>query len=243
MSNRYNDKAGYIPGVYLQPYNYPHIHLTPSLHRHSVSNLQIPSLSLGQQSHQFSRSQRNLQEMSLSRPSSPHLLKPESKQMSRSLNVLTARSPTSLPPVPPANMDLKLASAHRPTPPTITIELDEDEPRSLETYSPGSFDSESDFSFNDDLSSSSGSSSLHLSLTEDQLRLSRTPPPPSSQHLSPTGSGLRTPSVSDPNIYKGPTPKVPPRPRTHDILTRCTTVTRNNAARGLLPTQTEITSH
>ncbi|KAL3053834.1 hypothetical protein OYC64_006211 [Pagothenia borchgrevinki] len=91
------------------------------------------------------------------------------------------------------------------------------------------------------------SSSINLSQSNEQeLRLSRTPPPVLSNRLSPTSGleGKMPPSVSDPNFYKGPTtPKVPPRPRAQEILTRCTTVTCKNAARGGLSlTQTEILS-
>jgi hypothetical protein len=41
---------------------------------------------------------------------------------------------------------------------------------------------------------------------------------------------------SDPNLFKmaPTTPKVPPRPRVQEILTRCTTVTRKNASKAKL---------
>uniref|UniRef100_A0A3Q2DQ32 NADPH oxidase organizer 1a n=1 Tax=Cyprinodon variegatus TaxID=28743 RepID=A0A3Q2DQ32_CYPVA len=66
---------------------------------------------------------------------------------------------------------------------------------------------------------------------DEQLRLSRTPPPMVANRLNPTGNheGTLLPSVSDPNLYKGPRfPTVPPRPRAQDILSRCTSVTRKN---------------
>lgn len=128
---------------------------------------------------------------------------------------------------------------------------------SLRADSEGSLMSDST-DFSDELNSSWASSSsfnlsynedqLHLSRSynEDRMRFSRTPPPMVSNRLSPTTGleGKMMPSVSDPNLYKGPTtPKVPPRPRAQEILTRCTTVTRKNAAKGgLSPTQTEIMS-
>ncbi|KAJ3601527.1 hypothetical protein NHX12_032495 [Muraenolepis orangiensis] len=139
--------------------------------------------------------------------------------------------------------------------PVITVEGDEGDIR-YRSHTLGSQESQdslgslgSDSSdFSDDLNSSNGSFTLNLaqSLNEQQLRLSRTPPPPtmSSNYLSPV-AGKITPSVSDPNLYKGSSlPKVPPRPRAQEILTRCTTVTRKNAAKGgsRSPTLSDIQS-
>lgn len=227
---RYKEKAGYIPSVYLQPYNYPHIRLTssrPEPHN-NTPQLQIPSL--GQQ---FSRSQENLLTLPSSRPSSPRLLQPETKQKSRSLNVLNVDKPTPASVVPSFNGTHSNGSAPQHVPPTITVQMDDEEDddvegRSLGDFSRGSFDSESDYSFSDDLSLSSGGSSLNLN--ED--RHSRTPEPSKSTHLSPTMGARLMPSVSDPNLFKSPaSPKIPPRPKPQQILSRCTTVTRKNAAR------------
>lgn len=241
---RYKEKTGYVPSSYLRSYNYPHIRLTPHLPDHQNSNY-LESPSLGQRSKQFSSSQENLLVMPSSRPSSPHLLKPEMKQKSQSLNVLPVRSPSPTVVVPPLSASHSNSSAHHQPVPTITVQMDDDDNdqgRSLENYSQGSFDSESDFSFSDDLSYSSGGSSPSLNVTEDQLRLSRTPQPPKSTHLSPSAGARLMPSLSDPNLYKSPaSPKVPPRPKPQQILTRCTTVTRKNAAMGTKsPTQTEM---
>ncbi|XP_070836798.1 NADPH oxidase organizer 1a [Chaetodon trifascialis] len=250
---RYKGKAGYIPAMYLQPYSYPHIRMT-SLHQepHSPSQLRVPSPSLEQQSHQLSRSQGNLLQLPPVRSPSPRLLQPDSKQRSRSLNMLSEQ-----PPAQPASTTARPASAATTPatakygpPPMIMVEMDGDQEqrvRSPTVDSEGSFVSDSsDYSFSDDLSSSSASSTFNMSLgvSDEQLRLSRTPPPMPSNRLSPTSGleGKLMPSVSDPNLYKGPTtPKVPPRPRAQEILTRCSTVTRKNAARASLsPTQTEI---
>nr|XP_046270926.1 NADPH oxidase organizer 1a [Scatophagus argus] len=245
---RYNGKTGYIPTMYLQPYNYPHIRMTANHQDHRAS---FPNLE--QQSHHLSRSQGNLLQLPPVRSSSPNLLHPENRQRSHSLNVLSEQPP-SQPAVrntpSPANVPTTPTSSTHAPPPTITVQMDGDEAhgRSLSMDSEGSFTSDSSFSFSDDLSSSSASLALNLShsLNEQQLRLSRTPPPTVCNRLSPTSGleGKMTPSVSDPNLYKGPTtPKVPPRPRTQEILTRCTTVTRKNATRAALsPTQAEILS-
>lgn len=223
---RYKEKAGYIPSVYLRPYNYPHVRLTPS--HQNTPQLQIPSL--GQQ---FTRSQENLLAMPSSRPSSPRLLQPESKIRSRSLNVLNANAPTPSVVVPAFNGKQSNGSAHHNVPPTITVQMDDDdvEGRSLEDYSRGSFDSESEYSFGDDISISSGNSSLNLTTIGDQHRHSYSPQPIKSTHLSPTMGARLMPSVSDPNLYKTPaSPKVPPRPKPQQIMSRCTTITRKNAA-------------
>lgn len=229
---RYKGKAGYIPSVYLRPYNYPHIHLTPShTERPNTPHLQIPSL--GQQ---FSRSQENLLARPSSRPSSPRLLQPESKLKSRSLNVLDANTPTPSIVVPSYNRNHSNGSARPHVPPTITVQMDDDdddeEDRRLGNYSQGSFDSESDYSF-DELSMSYGSSSLNLDVTEDQHRHSYSPQPPRRTLLSPTMAPRLMPSISDPNLYKSPaSPTIPPRPKPQQIMSRCTTITRKNATKG-----------
>lgn len=253
---RYNGKAGYIPTMYLQPCNHPHIRMTA--HHHDTRNsplLQIPSSSLAQQSQQLSRSQGNLLQLPPVRSSTPQPLQPDSKQISLSLDVLSEQPPAEPPArttAYPTNVATRPTTTKHASPPTIMVETDDTEERgrSMTQDSEGSFGSDSsDFSFSDDLSSSSESSTYNLSPTanDEQLRLSRTPPPMVSNRLSPTSSGPEgrlIPSVSDPNLYKGPTtPKVPPRPRAQEILTRCTTITRKNVKKsGLSPTQTEIQS-
>lgn len=248
---RYNGKVGYIPTMHLQPSNYPHIRLMPS-HQGSRS----PSPSLQQQSHQLSHSQGNLLQLPASRSPSPYL-QADSRQRSQSLNVLSEQPPAL--PAASANVGNRAA---RPAgfkqnpPPMITVEMDGEEEqrgRSPTTDSDSSFGSEStDFSLSDDLSDdlSSSTTSSMFSLrpggNDERVQLSRTPPPRMNNHLSPTSDteGKMIPSVSDPNLYKGPmTPKVPPRPRAQEILSRCTSITRKNAARGSpSPTQTEILS-
>ncbi|XP_036944883.1 NADPH oxidase organizer 1-like [Acanthopagrus latus] len=247
---RYKGKTGYIPTMYLQPYNYPHIRMTTS-----SLDPRAPSPNLEQQSQQFSHSHGNMLQLPPARSSSPRQLQPDTKQKSRSLNILPEQAPAQ----PAARTVAYVAdvtnsptSPQSLTPPTIMVEMDgndDERGRNLTQSSEGSFDSDSsEFSFSDDLSSSSASSILNLSAsaTEEPLRLCRTPEPMSSNRLSPTSGQERKmiPSVSDPNLYKGPrTPKVPPRPRAQEILTRCTTITRKNAARGSpSPTQSEILS-
>ncbi|KAG7243575.1 hypothetical protein INR49_011132 [Caranx melampygus] len=239
---RHKGKTGYIPTMFLQPYSYPHIRMTahsPDLTPHQLT---VPS-SLDR-SQQLSRSQGNLLQLPPSRSPSPRPLRSDSKQRSHSLNILSEQ--------PPAQPATNAATAQHSPPPTIMVEAEGQEEHhgtSLRAESVGSFASSStDFSFSDDFTSSSASSSLNLShsTNDEMLRLSRTPPPMVANRLSPTSitEGKMIPSVSDPNLYKGPTtPKVPPRPQAQEILTRCTTITRKNAAKGgVSPTQTEIIS-
>lgn len=245
--------------MYLQPYNNPRVRmavfqqglLSSSL---NLSHLQAPSTSLAGHSHELSRSHGNLLQIPATHPSTPNQLQLADKQKSRSLDILSepllawpalASSRTS-PSTPASNR----APAH--TTPTIMVEMDGEvgrRERRLMAVSEGSLGSDSsDSSFSDDLSSSSGSYSLNLSRghADECLRLSHTPPPMVSDRLSPdSGTGGKlTPSVSDPNLFKMPvSPKVPPRPRAQEILTRCTTVTRNNASKARLsPVQAEILS-
>lgn len=239
--------------MYLQPYNYPHIRMTPN---HPDCGSVSPTLQL-LQSHQLSHSQGNLLHLPPVRSPSPHQLQVDSRERSRSLNIVSEQ-----PPAQPAarathahtaNIATRPATSKHTPPPMITVEMDRGEGRrgrSQTIDSEGSLASDSsDFSWSDELSSSSASSTVNLSLganNNEQLRLSRTPPPMASNRLSPASGfeGKMIPSVSDPNLYKGPmTPKVPPRPRAQEILTRCSTVTRKNATRGTpSPTQPEILS-
>ncbi|XP_074552424.1 uncharacterized protein gid4 [Halichoeres trimaculatus] len=200
---RYSGKAGYIPTMYLQPYNYPHIRMTtPQQDFRPSSPLQVPNLE--QQSHQFSHSQGNLMFLSPVRSSSPQPLQADSRLKSRSLNLLSEQAPPqparSTTPNPPSAAKAAITPTNwPPPPPAITVEMDGADAqggRSWREESEGSLDS-SDFSFSDDLSSSSSPSS----------------------------------------------PKIPPRPQAQEILKRCTTITRKNAARGgTSPTPPEILS-
>ncbi|XP_062295160.1 NADPH oxidase organizer 1a [Scomber scombrus] len=242
----YNGKVGYIPTMYLQPYNYPHIRMTAQ-HQHNRAS--SPSSLLTPQSQQLSRSQGNLL-LPPASPTSPNTLQP-GMQRSHSLSVLSEKPPLSTS-SSAARADTKPPTKKNAPPPMIKVEMDGEEQEQEQEWNlptdDDSFMSDSDFSLSDDLSSSSASSFVNLSLgaNDERLRLSHTPPPMGGNHLSPTTGreGKMLPSVSDPNLYKGPTtPKVPPRPRAQDILTRCTTITRKNAARGSpSPSPTEILS-
>uniref|UniRef100_A0A8C5GQN5 NADPH oxidase organizer 1a n=2 Tax=Gouania willdenowi TaxID=441366 RepID=A0A8C5GQN5_GOUWI len=253
---RYRGKVGYIPTIHLQPYNNPHLNLNPHQQDSRPSSRPSSPLMLSPSSLHSPFSHGNL----LHPSPSPFQFQPDSIQRSRSLEVLPQQSPPPAPappmrpdpapappvrpaPAAPADGD---ATSTAPPPPIITVQMDEEQEEGRVTMmtradSVGSFISDStDFSFSDDFSSSSSST------TSSSICLSSRPPAPSSNLLSPT-EGRLVPSVSDPNLYKVPkSPTVPPRPRTQDILSRCTTITRKNAAKGgLSPTQTptQIISH
>ncbi|XP_030591506.1 NADPH oxidase organizer 1a [Archocentrus centrarchus] len=235
---RSTGKVGYIPTMILEPYRYPHTCMPSHQDQGTPPSLLVPSSNLEQQSN-LSRSQGNLLQHFPIRSLSPHPIQTDSKQKSRSLGVL----PEHLPAQPSANStsaatnvsSTPTTSSHPPLP-TITVEMDggvKQHSGSLAGDSDDSFTSDStDFSFSDDLSFSS--LNLSPSANDEQLHPSRTPPPGSSNTLSPTGpKGRLVSSVSDPALYNAPTlPKVPPRPRAQEILSRCTSVTRKNAARG-----------
>lgn len=220
--------------------------------RSSPHDFRIAAPSLQQQqSRLLSSTQGSQLQLQPVRPSSPHQLQADSRQKSASLNILSEQAPTQ----PAArtfatNIAIAPEAAKYPPPPVIRLETDGEEEhgsRSATLYSDGSLGSDStDFSFSDDLSddlsSSEASFALNLSVgaRDEQLRLSHTPT--ATSYLSPASGleGKMVPSVSDPNLYKGPTmPKVPPRPRAQEILTRCTTITRKKASRAS-PTPTQI---
>ncbi len=207
LSLRYNRKAGFVPSMYLQPYNNPRMHLMPAKREITSSTLDLAQLQhagenfLQVSGRELSRSQGNLRP-----PGST--LDPKDKQMSRSMS--------------------RLPDAHttRLTPPSVRVEFVENGPQSSLS------DDSEEFSDNDN--SFSGSDSLNRSDTEEQLRQSRTPTPDSSGSLSPKSAegGKMIGSRSDPSLNKMPsTPKIPPRPQAQEILQRCTTVTRKNLQR------------
>ena len=278
LLNRSGGKVGYVPTLYLQPYNNPRIRmaaLQQDLRGSTVnlSQLQAPSLE-GYNLNKRSRSQGDI--IPLSQLQAPSLggYNPNKRSHSQGnipqLPTMAIKQPLrdehsvedqeapgrvagpSLPTKPYMRNGSYNASSPTATPlPVIRVDSEEDDIRyrshTLESQeSLGSLASDSsDFSFSD--RSSNGSPTLNLghSLNEQQLRLSRTPPPAamSSNRLSPN-AGKMTPSVSDPNLFKGPTtPKVPPRPRAEEILTRCSTVTRKNISNSRLsPTSSDIQS-
>lgn len=230
--------------MYLKPYNPPQIR-TIFHHSRPASSLfpAPPSMS-----HQLSHSQGNL--LQLPSSSSP-LLHPNTKLMSRSLDVLTVQTPV-LPVHSTSATTTPTPPTHIRHPPTIMVEGDEEEHQNdhiiRSESQASSLTSSSEFSLSDDLSSSTASSTFNLnrSTNHELLRLSRTPPPTSHNSLSPNNGtmGNMVHGTSDPGLFQRPTsPRVPPRPQTEEILRRCTTVTRKNIMRDTpCPTPPEVMS-
>ncbi|XP_051570968.1 NADPH oxidase organizer 1-like [Myxocyprinus asiaticus] len=201
---RYNQKAGYVPSMYLQPNNNPWVRITAAQREILSSTLDMAQLWVpGNNFRQFSNSELSKSQGNLIG------LGPRDKQMSRSMGTLLDARPT-----------------HQ-TPPSIHLEFTQNgQQRSWS-------DSVEDFSFSDD-GSSSRSDSLNCLDTEQRFHRSSTPTPNSSGSLTPDSAteGKIISSSSDPNLNKMPsTPKVPPRPQAQEILKRCTTVTRKNLQR------------
>ncbi|XP_041852094.1 NADPH oxidase organizer 1a [Melanotaenia boesemani] len=247
---RYKGKVGYIPAMYMQPYSYFPVRLT-SQHQDLLNtpSLLSPTRNFQQQSH-LSRSQGNLLQIPPIRSSSPISTQVDSIQRSQSLNRLSVEPhgrPAGNNPASVTNNATTTTPAMQ-APPTIMVEMNENEKQRRRSPTADIEESSGSDSFSDDFSSSSVGSSLNLSYSagDEWLRLSHTFPSTVVNRLSPTSNmeGKLHSSVSDPNIFKGPVlPKVPPRPQAEEILTRCSTVTRKNAAKGrLAPPQIEIIS-
>ncbi|XP_074513319.1 NADPH oxidase organizer 1-like [Sebastes fasciatus] len=239
---RYSGKAGYIPTMYLQLYNNPHMRMPA---HHDYRRASSPII----QSDQLSLSHGNLLHPSPVRSSTPSQHQPNRKPRSYSIDIMSEQlpvRPASSHAYKPASILTSRTTGKLTPPPTNMVEIYREERR--RAMSPGADSEESNVSdssgSSDDLNSSWASSSsfnLSQSYNEEQMRLSRTPPPTLNNYLSPTSpQGKMIPSVSDLNLT---TPKVPPRPHAQEILTRCSSITRKNASRGRLsPSQTEIMS-
>lgn len=202
LSFRYNRKAGFVPSMYLQPYNNPRMHLMPAKREITSSTLDLaqpqrPGENFLQVSgRELSRSQGNL-----GPPGSN--LDPRDKQMSRSMSRLPDARTTRL------------------SPPSVRVEFAE---RSLSADSE-EFSDDSSFSGSDSLNRSDTEEQLRRSRTP-------TPDSSGSLSPESAEEGKMIGSRSDPSLNKMPsTPKIPPRPQAQEILKRCTTITRKNLQR------------
>lgn len=207
LSLRYNQKAGFVPSMYLQPHNNPRMHLMPAKREITSSTLDLAQLqSPGENFLQVSGCELSRSQGNLRPPGST--LEPKDKQMSRSMS------------------GLPVARTTRLSPPSVRVEFVENGQQSSLS------DDNDEFSDND--SSFYGSDSLNRSDTEEQLRRSRTPMIDSSRSLSIESAEevKMIGSRSDPILNKMPsTPKIPPRPQAQEILKRCTTITCKNLHR------------
>ncbi|KAL1277652.1 hypothetical protein QQF64_024325 [Cirrhinus molitorella] len=200
---RYNRKAGFVPSMYLQPYNNPRIHLMPAKREITSSTLDLAQLQrpgekfLQVSSRELSRSQGNL-----------GLLESTlDKQMSRSMSRLPDARTT------------------RQTPPSVRVEFVENGQQSSLSDDSEEFSDDSSFSGSDSLNRSDTEEKIRRSRTP-------TPISSGSLSPESAGEGKMIGSRSDPSLNKMPsTPKIPPRPHAQEILKRCTTVTRKNLQR------------
>ncbi|KAL6476925.1 hypothetical protein MHYP_G00154240 [Metynnis hypsauchen] len=213
---RYNSKTGYVPSMYLQPYNNPQARMVIAQRENRGSMLNLAELQ--NPGHELSRSQGNLLQL----PGNGLSLTGKTK--SRSMDVI---------PHPQASPVAKRVA------PAIQVQpAEEGRDRSLSRGSEGSEGSETGFS---DDSSCSGNESLSTSHSDIQQR--RTPIVTDRLRPSSANEGRLTASTSDPNMFKLPsTPKVPPRPQAQEILKRCTTITRKNASKNQQSPQLEVYS-
>ncbi|KAL7860469.1 hypothetical protein AOLI_G00168180 [Acnodon oligacanthus] len=210
---RYNSKTGYVPSMYLQPYNNPQARMVIAERENRGSLLNLAELQ--NPGHELSRSQDNLLQLS------GNGLRLASKTKSRSMDVI---------PHPQASPVAKRVA------PTIQVQpAEEGRDRSLSRGSEGS-----ETGFSDD-SSSSGNESLSTSRSD--IQQSHTPIVTERLRPSSANGGRLTASTSDPNMFKLPsTPKIPPRPQAQEILKRCTTITRKNASKHQQSPQLEVYS-
>lgn len=142
---RYNRKAGFVPSMYLQPYNNPRIRMMPAQREMTSSTLDLAQLqhlgdnSLQASGRELSRSQGNL------RLPPGSTLDPRDKQMSRSMG--------------------RLPDAHsaRLTPLSIRVQFAKDSQQSSLSEDSEEFSDESSFSGSDSLNHRSRTPTLNSS--------------------------------------------------------------------------------
>ncbi|KAJ8251191.1 hypothetical protein GJAV_G00218300 [Gymnothorax javanicus] len=252
---RYKGKVGYAPSMYLKPYSNPKMRLVTMQNEMrsstlNLSQLQAPGASLAPPGPGIkpSRSCGNLPQLqvpgsSLAPPQSGPGMKP-----SRSYSNLLLpedRQPSNLGVREQQRVrrqrSLSLEQVEEPRPrrhsaqPTIRVERPPEEESGLgdqQCSSEWDSDEISEFSFSDE---SSGPEQFSISMPESSWRGRRalTPQP----NVAP--NDRLAPSKSETDLFKGPAiPKVPPRPGTQEILTRCSTITRKAAQS---PTKNQLT--
>ncbi|XP_056906751.1 NADPH oxidase organizer 1-like [Takifugu flavidus] len=184
---RFQGKAGYIPSMYLQPYNNPRAGLY-NLRKHHSSTLNLATSRGPEMSPMYSSDTENNPQLVSGELSS---IMPSRLVKARSLDILSET----------------WSSAH----------LDQDtsvhtRERSISRVS--QFSSSSEFSSSSKEDHQSGSSSPDISL---------------SLHHSSMDSESAGSLVSKDSEKSSSPPRVPPRPKTEEIMNRCTTMTRKAA--------------
>ncbi|XP_062331510.1 NADPH oxidase organizer 1b [Osmerus eperlanus] len=205
--SRYNGRVGYVPSMYLQPYQNPRAGLHSFQRKLHSSSLNLATQSVTGKSGNLNPP--NLHESSLKKPSPAQRTK--WLQKARSLDDLSDTRPGSA----PVERE-ELGSESRKS--------------SLDASSTGS-----EFSFSSGSSSGSESSTPPFPPTGAEP-LTHPDSPSSSPPLpgrSSDGQGSTDISLPGLSLSSSPSkmscPRVPPRPQAHEILTRCTTMTRKAA--------------
>ncbi|XP_008280974.1 NADPH oxidase organizer 1-like [Stegastes partitus] len=198
---RVNNRAGYIPSMYLQPYNNPRAGLHSLNRKLHSSSLNLAPSRDPQTPHPARISEEYSPQEDRAGPSRPELILPGRLHKAQSLDVLSdswVQTQTKRDTSTPETRERSMSNA------------------SIES-------SFSDFSSQDSSSSlkeenQSGSERPTTSQQADASDSSRSSPDLS--RSSSTSSDSETAAV---------TPRVPPRPKTQEILNRCTTMTRKAA--------------
>lgn len=188
---RFNGKVGYIPSMYLQPYNNPRAGLYSLQRKLHSSTL---NLALSREQYPLSTLSPSIREEPAEGSDGPFSLEPSGRlHKARSLDILSETWPQRPVPTHASNSDLRLRSI-------------------------------SNTSYESSLTNiSSGSES---SIKDEKLPQTDTGPRRDSSASSSTFSSISSKSSSESSAQ---VPKVPTRPRTEEILSRCTTMTRKAA--------------
>ncbi|XP_022077068.2 NADPH oxidase organizer 1-like [Acanthochromis polyacanthus] len=199
---RVNNKAGYIPSMYLQPYNNPRAGIYSLNRKLHSSTLNLTTSRDPQTAYPPRISEEASPQQEPAGPSRPQLSSPSRLHKAQSLDVLSESWQQTQ-----TGPDASTSEVHERSMSNLSLE--------------SSF---SDFSSQD---SSSGlkdenqSGSEHRAQSSDESGSSR-----SSPDINRTPNTSFDSSVSS---DESAIPRVPPRPKTEEILNRCTTMTRKAA--------------
>ncbi|KAM9837798.1 NADPH oxidase organizer 1b [Aulostomus maculatus] len=198
---RFNGKAGYIPSMYLQPYNNPRAGLFKLQRQLHSSTLNLTTSRESQASYPASVTKENNSHSAA--PSEGDIFGPGYFQRSQSLDVLSETWTQSTLPVQVERDGSSSVGRAR----SMSNTSSESSSVSLFTGS------ESSSSYKEYTKDESSSPDLDFSDRRDS-------------NTSTESSGAVSTKSND--AFSGP-PKVPPRPKSEEILTRCTTMTRKAA--------------
>ncbi|XP_062401065.1 NADPH oxidase organizer 1-like [Sardina pilchardus] len=232
---RYNGRVGYVPSMYLQPYNNPYFGLQKKLHSSTFNLSQLPGSLRGRLAPTgHSRSMEDLLEPSRVRARSTldnaasAAISTDRQQLDSSMSMASDDTDFSF------SSSGSLSGTEAEQSPRVFSHGAS--PRGSPRGSPSSSVSGSPRGSPRGSPSSSASGSPRGSPSS-----SASGSPSSSPSSSASGSSIGSPSGS-PTTARVP-PRVPPRPQTQEIFARCTTCTRKAAMASrarLLPQQREI---